>query len=90
MALQISFPDTGSMTIKYIWKKLGKLKKTKSTFPIDLPEKLSKEFAVKLSTPLTDIFNSCLTQGIFPTIWKEELVVPVPKKEILKEIKDNR
>ena len=71
-------------------EEVRKVEKTKSTFPIDLPEKLSKEFAVKLSTPLTDIFNSCLTQGIFPTIWKEELVVPIPKKEILYEIKDNR
>ena len=49
-----------------------------------------KEFSVELSAPLANIINCCLTQGIFPTIWKEELVVPVPKKEILKEIKDTR
>ena len=30
----------------------------------------------------------CLNQGIFPSIWKEDLVVPVSKKEILKNIKD--
>ena len=73
-----------------VWERLGKLKKTKSTFPNDLPEKLRKEFAVELSAPLTNILNCCLTQGIFPSVWKEELVVPVPKKEILKEIKDTR
>ena len=71
-----------------VWEKLCKLKKTKSTFPIDLPEKLRKELAVELSEPLANIFNCCLTQGVFPAIWKEELVVPVPKKDILKEVKD--
>jgi hypothetical protein len=54
-----------------VWKKLGKMKKTKSTFLIDLLERLCKEFAVELSTPLTNIINCCLTQGLFPTIWKE-------------------
>ena len=73
-----------------VWEKLCKLKKTKSTFPIDLPEKNRKEFAVELSEPLANIFNCCLTQGVFPAIWKEELVVPVPKKDILKEVKDTR
>ena len=73
-----------------VFEKLRKLKKTKSTFPIDLPEKLRKEFAPELAAPLADIYNCCLQQGIFPSIWKEELVTPVPKKEILKEVKDTR
>jgi hypothetical protein len=73
-----------------VFEKLLKLKKTKSTFPIDLPEKLRKEFAPELAAPLANIYNCCLQQGIFPSIWKEELVTPVPKTEILKEIKDTR
>ena len=73
-----------------VFGKLLKLKKTKSTFPIDLPEKIREEFAPELATPLTNIYNSCLEQGIFPNIWKEELVTPVPKKENMEEIKDSR
>ena len=73
-----------------VYEQIIKLKKTKSTFPIDLPEKLRKEFAPELATPLTDILNCCLRQGIFPSIWKEELVTPVPKNEVLNEIKDTR
>ena len=73
-----------------VFEQLSRLKKTKSTFPIDLPEKLRKEFAPELATPLANIINCCLQQGIFPNVWKEELVTPVPKKEILKEIKDTR
>ena len=59
-------------------------------FPIDLPEKLRKEFSMELTTPLVNIYNCCLNQGVFPRIWKEELVTPVPKKEYLQEIKDTR
>jgi hypothetical protein len=73
-----------------VWGKLRKLKKTKSMFPIDLPEQIRKEFSLELSIPLVNIYNSCLSQGIFPSIWKQELVTPVPKKEYLKEIKDTR
>ena len=73
-----------------VWGKLRKLKKTKSMFPIDLPEQIRKEFSLEISVPLVNIYNSCLTQGIFPSIWKQELVTPVPKKEYLKEIKDTR
>ena len=80
-------PHVGEMEV---WGKLNKLKKTKSMFPIDLPEKLRKEFSLELATPLANIYNCCLRQGVFPSIWKEELVTPVPKKEYLSEIKDTR
>ena len=63
-----------------VWEKIRKQKKTKSTFPIDLPDSLRKEFALELTKPLVNIYNCCLSQGIFPKIWKEELVTPVPKK----------
>ena len=33
-----------------------------------------------LAEPLTDIFNSCLSQGVYPKVWKIETVTPVPKK----------
>ena len=80
-------PQVGEMEV---WGKLRKLKKTKSMFPIDLPEQIRREFSLELSIPLVNIYNSCLSQGIFPSIWKQELVTPVPKKEYLKEIKDTR
>ena len=80
-------PQVGELEV---WEKLKNLKKTKSTFPIDLPEKLRKEFSVELTAPLVNIYNCCLRQGIFPQIWKQELVSPVPKLENLKVIKDTR
>ena len=62
-----------------VCKQLLKIKKTKSTLPIDLPEKIRKECAVFLATPLTLIFNNCLISSTYPTIWKQEWVTPVPK-----------
>ena len=64
-----------------VWEKFKNLKKTKSTFPLKLPENIRKEFSVELTALLEDI---CLNQGVFPTNWKEELVVPVPKKRNIK------
>ena len=55
--------------------------------PIDLPESIKKESAEFLAEPLTNIFNSCLKQGKYPNIWKQEFVTPVPKDKNYKVIK---
>ena len=62
----------------------------RSTFPGDLPHKLRKEFSVELSVPLTNIFNTSLDQGLYPDLWKRELVTPVPKVSSPLTIKDVR
>ena len=67
-----------------------KLKKTRSTFPGDLPHALRKEFAVELSTPLTDIYQCCLDKGVYPNQWKNEIVTPVPKIPNPLTVKDLR
>ena len=59
--------------------KIRKLGKTKSTLPIDIPDKLRVECAVDLAEPLTDIFNSCLRAGSFRVMWRREWCTPVPK-----------
>ena len=46
---------------------------------MDLPNKIRKAFSVELATPSAHIINACLEQQVFPDIWKEELVSPVPK-----------
>ena len=71
--------------------KIQNQKKTKSTLPVDIPDNLRKEAAIFLAEPLTDIYNACLRQGIFPKLWKKEYVTPVPKlkpNEPLEELKD--
>ena len=46
--------------------RIRKLGKTKSTLPIDIPDRLRLECAIDLAEPLTDIINSCLRDGKFP------------------------
>ena len=73
-----------------VYKKIEKLKNTRSTLPLDLPNKLRKEFAVELSEPVTNIIQECLNQHIYPSLWKYEWVSPVPNISYPKVIKDLR
>ena len=41
-----------------VHEKINKLKNTKSTFHLDLPNKVRKEFSVDLTPPVTDIINT--------------------------------
>ena len=73
-----------------VYERLRKLKKTRSTLPIDLPEKLRQACSVELSDPLTDIINCSLTQAQYPRLWQQEWVTPAPKVTDPKVIKDLR
>ena len=73
-----------------VYERLKNLKKTRSTLPIDLPDKLRQACAVELTTPLTDIINSSLIHAVYPMLWKQEWVTPAPKVTDPKIIKDLR
>ena len=73
-----------------VYNKLKKIKSTRSTFPIDLPNKLRKKYSIFIASPLADIFNSCLSQNVFPEIWKLEYVTPIQKLTPAKKISDLR
>ena len=62
-----------------VYLRLGRIKKTKSTLPLDLPDKLRQECSAHLAAPLKTIINSSLTQSVYPTLWKQEWVTPAPK-----------
>ena len=59
--------------------RIQRIGKTKSTLPIDIPDRLRTECALDLAKPLTDIINSCLLAGSFLRAWRREWVPPVPK-----------
>ena len=69
------------VTVFQVMEKIKKLGKTKSTLPIDIPDKLRIECALDLAEPLADIFNSCLKTGSFPRMWRREWCTPVPKSK---------
>ena len=74
-----------------VFHQIKTMKKTRSTLPIDLPDKLRKECALNLAEPMTNIMNSCLRAGKFPVPWRREWVTPVPKvpnqPKYLKEVR---
>ena len=83
-------PPPPQVEEKDVYKRLCGLKKTRSTLPIDIPDKVRQECAIMLSVPLTTIINDSLKQSVYPSTWKQEWVTPVPKLSHPKQISDLR
>ena len=73
-----------------VYQRLCRIKKTKSTLPIDVPDKLRQECAVHLAAPLMNIYNDCLNKSVYPSLWKQEWVTPAPKVTYPQDISDLR
>ena len=58
---------------------MERVKNTQSIHPLDLPNRLRKEYGIFLVAPLTNILNTCFEEQIFPQMWKVEYVTPIPK-----------
>ena len=83
-------PPPPQVTEYDVYLKLCKLKKTRSTLPIDIPDKLRQECAPFLAGPLATIINDSLLESVYPTDWKQEWITPAPKITHPKVIKDLR
>ena len=59
---------------------LKTLKTGKAAGSDSIDNRLLKELARPLSTPLTDLFNFSLSKGKVPSLWKQANVTPVFKK----------
>ena len=62
-----------------VWFILSRLDTSKATVPGDFPPQLMKHFAAYLADPLTDIFNTGMSRGEYPKLYKFEVSTPVPK-----------
>ena len=62
-----------------IHNRISKMKMKKSTILGDIPWRVIKEFSAEIAEPLANIFNSCTIEGIWPSMWKHEIVTPIPK-----------
>ena len=56
----------------------------------DFPVKLLKKFSNYLAVPIKDLLNCSIKQGIWPEIFKMEIVTPVPKQYPPKSIEHLR
>ena len=52
--------------------------------------KLFAEFSVEIAFPLAHTIDSCLKSGVYPNLFKQELVTPVPKVYPPERLKDLR
>ena len=59
--------------------KIKKMKTKTSTVIGDIPWKVIRQYSYYLSVPLENIYNRSVKYGEYPSIWKVEIVTPVPK-----------
>ena len=70
--------------------KLLKIFLNKSIGPIDFPRQILEEFTVELALPFSDIINCSLKTGIFPDAFKISEIIPLPKENPPRALKDLR
>ena len=77
---QTSYPNNAPILEEHeVYKLIKEAKTTKSPVPGDLPPKIVKEFGIELTVPTTMIFNAAIQESTFPTTYKKEYQVPIPK-----------
>ena len=58
--------------------------------PNNIPSRILKEFAYELTEPITLIFNTSLSSGEVPALWKHFTIIPIPKEKHLQLESDTR
>ena len=74
---------------RHTYKLLKKFSK-KSLGPNDFPKQIMVEFAAELALPFCNIANCALQSGTFPEAFKISEIVPIPKVNPPKTLKDLR
>jgi hypothetical protein len=82
--------DTPTVSVEDVRKLLRTVNIRKSAGPDEIPNKLLKTAAHTLGEPLCNLFNTCISQGTFPTIWKMSHIIPVPKSAGADDAKEFR
>ena len=68
------------ITEEMVQKQIKKLKSRFTSGLDNIPEFVIKDAAPVLVSPLTHIYNICLTKGTFPDCWKKARITPIHKK----------
>ena len=73
--------DEWQMTVSdyEVFQFLRRLKPTKSPGADNIPTRIYKLLADHLRKPLANIYNTCFKQRVFPKLWKQGVIIPVPK-----------
>ena len=68
-----------TINTKYFLNATGRLKHGKPSGPDKVTIKPAKDAAKCIAYPIMCIFNSSITNGIFPDVWKTANVTPIHK-----------
>lgn len=75
-----SLPSADSLsTVEEIHKLLSNVQSKKCFGPDNIPNMFYKKAADFLCQPLCHIYNQCIQTGKFPSLWKQSIIVPIPK-----------
>ena len=83
-----SFPP--ELHVYDVYLRIKKAKKPNSQVPGDLPPKIVKKYPELLANPATMIFNKITKSASYPSCWKTEFQVPIPKIEAPESVEDIR
>lgn len=78
------------LTRAQVAKRLRQIKKPKSMIKHDIFPCLVNPAADYLAAPLAHIYNSISASEVWPMMWKQEFVTPIPKKSIPADLNDLR
>jgi len=73
------FPEDFIIGPYSVESKLVNISVLKSPGPDKIPNWFSRDFSAYLAEPICCIFNTSPRTGIFPQLWKQANVIPVPK-----------
>ena len=73
-----------------VCSKLLNLRTNKAMGPDSIPPRILKEFAYELAEPVSSIFNTSLSSGLVPVLWKDYSVIPIPKAKQTQVESDTR
>ena len=73
-----------------VYHTINSMNKKAATIPGDMPMKLFAEFSVEIAFPVAHTIDACLKSGVYPNLFKHELVTPVPKVYPPERLKDLR
>jgi hypothetical protein len=73
-----------------VHKALKTLDVSKSAGIDNIPSLFFKEIAAEIEKPLCYLYNKCLSDGVFPKIWKSARVVPIHKDGAKNDVKNYR
>ena len=82
--------DSIRVTVDDVKSILLSLPTAKASGPDTISNKILKDLAQPLSSPLKDLYNFSLEKGKFPNIWKQANVTPIYKKDDPSEVSNYR